>query len=92
MHTHTHTVINAEYSQPLTSLTLRDFPSFLTSGQLQILLAKDKLNAHFCSKIPADFPEIGTTVKTVNNLRFLHACFIILSEHPTVLMQLNPNS
>lgn len=44
LHMHTHSVVNAEYSQPLTSHTLQDSQSFLTSGQLQILVAKEKLS------------------------------------------------
>lgn len=54
-------------------------------------MASCLISVHFRSKLPADFPEIETAVKSVNNLTFLHACVIKLSEHPTVLMQLNPN-
>ena len=43
IHMCAHRVVNAEYSQPLTSHTLQDSQSFLTSGQLQILVAKEKL-------------------------------------------------
>lgn len=43
LHMHTHKVVNAEYSQPLTSHTLQYSQLFLTSGHLQILIAEEKL-------------------------------------------------
>lgn len=34
LHMHTNTMVSAEYSQPLTSHTLQDSQSFLTTGQV----------------------------------------------------------